>query len=386
MASSIVRGGRRRRVLNEEVRATSHLAITAVASDHDREADEVCRYGEQAHVENHPQITDFIPRRVGTVAAMLTVGLVVAGAAQAMTAYAETISAAVPGLTADVVTTRLAGGVVAWSSAVVLVIAAAAARVIFSLRRHRVDDVRGRYLVWKWAAFAATFWSFNAVVQLQDVIGQIAVACGWGLSASGVEWWLAPSLIVGGWIAVQTTRDLAESRAALITMSLALVCIAAATVGSAGGAAAAPPIWQEALVGAVPLVGHLFLTAALLLYARYVVLDVQGLIEHKPERSAAIRAAATPPSADASPTDDPVRKGAEKREPEIVPVAATKKGKRAKAEGQSERPQDDAKDRWVDGRGPEAAADSDSDEAPRTRMSKAQRKRLRKQKARNRAA
>ena len=42
----------------------------------------------------------------------------------------------------------------------------------------------------------------------------------------------------------------------------------------------------DALIVAVPTMGHGFAVAAMMVFARYVVLDVQGLIEHAPRRAA----------------------------------------------------------------------------------------------------
>ena len=70
------RNGRRRRVLNEEVlsASSSHAALRAV--DRDDASREAPRYSDAAGVENHPQITDFVPRRYRTIALLVLVGVV----------------------------------------------------------------------------------------------------------------------------------------------------------------------------------------------------------------------------------------------------------------------------------------------------------------------
>ena len=67
------RGGRRRRVLNDEVRSASGLSLATYQAQH---ADfEAPRYAEQASVEHHPQVTDFVPRRGRAVLMTLAAGM-----------------------------------------------------------------------------------------------------------------------------------------------------------------------------------------------------------------------------------------------------------------------------------------------------------------------
>jgi hypothetical protein len=186
-----------------------------------------------------------------------------------------------------------------------LLLVAALARIIHSLRRHRVDDVRGRYRVWRWIAAGALLGSVNAVVGVHQFIARAAVALGWSITALGAS--------------------------------------------------------ADALAGALPLVGHTLILAALMVYARYVVLDVQGLIEHKPRRPAASAAKARKPAAKtatttAAPAVDSAP-AAKAPSPQPKPAAAAST---AAAAGWSE------------------ADEDDEDESAGRRLSKAERKRLRK--------
>lgn len=283
MASSMARDGRRRRVLNDEVRAASGVSLAAGATGADPDAP---RYGEQAGVEHHPQVTDFVPRRKRAVLLMLTATLGAAAAAQAMTQFAPRIVAAVPGLSAEA-SAELAGGMTAWTSAMVLLACAGLARVVYSLRRHRVDDYRGRYRAWRWVAWTAMAASFDAVVGLHATVAGIAqVATGWSLTASGAEWWLAPVALVGGWVFLRMALDMAESRAALAPTLVGAACYGVAAAGALGWSPAVLGDSAGVLVNSLPLAGHAFVLAGLMTFGRYVVLDVQGLIDHAPRRAA----------------------------------------------------------------------------------------------------
>jgi len=291
MSSNLARDGRRRRVLHEEVRTASGLTVAGRTDAHDSSA-EAPRYGEQANIEHHPQITDYVPRRKRALLVTLAGGLGVAAGAAALAHFAAPVAAALPGVAAEHVGQQLAGGVVAWTSAIALVLSAALARIIYSLRRHRVDDFRGRYRVWRWIGWAAVLASVNAVVQVHDLVARLAVGgAGWSLTATGAEWWLVPIVAVATWIAVRLTGELAESRSSLAAFVAAATCYAAAAAGALGWSPSVLGAWSGALTLSLPLAGHILALASLMLFARYVVLDVQGLIDHKPRASADRQAA-----------------------------------------------------------------------------------------------
>ena len=91
----MARAGRRRRVLNEEVRAAGHIAEQSPISMHAHSAD-APRYGEQASIENHPQVTDFVPRRYRTVLFVVFAGMLCSVLAESAARYADQLALFVP--------------------------------------------------------------------------------------------------------------------------------------------------------------------------------------------------------------------------------------------------------------------------------------------------
>jgi hypothetical protein len=102
--------------------------------------------------------------------------------------------------------------------------------------------------------------------------------------------------LVGGWIFVRLMLEIGESRTSLTMLLVAAACYGVAAAGALGWAPAALGGWSGALTEALPLVGHTIALAGLMVFARYVVLDVQGLIDHAPRAAApaAVKEAATP--------------------------------------------------------------------------------------------
>jgi hypothetical protein len=201
----------------------------------------------------------------------------------------------------------------------------------------------------------------NAVVGVHQFIARAAVAItGWSLTASGAEWWLAPIVLVAGWIGLRLVFEIAESRSACGLTLLAGISYALAAAGALGWSITALGASADALAGALPLVGHTLILAALMVYARYVVLDVQGLIEHKPRRPAASAAKARKPAAKtATPAAPAVTSAPAAKAPSPQPKPAAAASTAAAAS-------------WSE------ADEDDEDESAGRRLSKAERKRLRK--------
>ena len=362
MASQFARGGRRRRVLNEEARSAAGVHSFTSMNTHD--GAEAPRYGELACIEHHPQISDYVPRRKRTMLATLVAGVTVAAAGEALTHGADRIAGVLPGVDASQISVQLAGGVKAWISAISLLAIAGLARLVFSLRRHRVDDVRGRYRVWKWIAWGGVAASVNAGIGLHTIIaGAARAATGWSLTPGAAEWWLAPLALIGGWIAMRMLLEIGESRISAAIMIAAGACYGVAAAGSLGWSPAALGAWGDVLTGGVPLVGHTLALAGTMLFARYVVLDVQGLIDHTPRPAKAPRKPKSEAKADA------VAKPAVVAAPAVTPAPQRRESAPAAARLASQ-------------------DDDDSEEAEDEGgqyLSKSERKRLRKQQQRRAA-
>jgi hypothetical protein len=360
MAHNTARIGRRRRVLNEEALAASALGIAARSrEDSTRMPGDTPRYGAGANIENHPQVTDFVPRRYRVIALVMMAGVALGVCGELIARHAATLSELIGNVSPGEITTTLAGGLVAWTSAAALLLAACYARLIHSLRRHRVDDSRGRYRVWRLAAWVAVLLSLNAVVDAHTIIARgLGHFTGWSVLSGNAGWWLAPAALLGGWLLVKLIREASECRTALASYLLAMVCFVTAGVACCWSPAWASQ-WHDTLCRLLPLGGDILLTTGTLLFARYVVLDVQGLIEHSPTAETS--------SSSVSAAAEPAESSASDRRPEKPKAAEAK-------------PSEDA---WVDG---SEAEDLHEEESGGRRLNKAERKRLRKQKSRNRAA
>jgi len=355
--------------LNEEVRNASSATGTSQRNPESTQPPaDAPRYAVGAHIENHPQVTDLVPRRYRVVGLSVMFGAMVAVTAETIAHHAASLSKLTSVISAAEITSLFADRFVAWSTATMLLVLAAYAKLIFLLRRHRVDDYRGRYRVWRIAVWTALALSLHAVVGGHTIAARaLGHFSGWNLLPNNAAWWLAPTAIFGGWLLVKLALDVAECRSALTAYVLAMGCFVAAGVALAGWLPAGLAAWTETLGRSLPLAGYTLLLAGTLLFARYVVLDVQGLIQHSARRKSSTLNSATASIENA---------GAPLTSRSASKSNLTTSGQTMVASIGS------AETGWVNGS--ESGSDNSTD--VKRRLSKAERKRLRKQKMRNRAA
>jgi hypothetical protein len=167
--------------------------------------------------------------------------------------------------------------------------AASCCRQILHLRRHRVDDYRGRYRVWYPVALASLLFCVNAVTGLSQ---NLVLAAPKLQSSLGVDFsasWSHLSLLAVVTLAAgRLAAELWACRSAVV--SLGLACVLAWSMAIArlvGGFSADSPAWTlvESL-GSLATTHFFFF--AMLLNLRHVFLDAQGEL---PVREAKPRAA-----------------------------------------------------------------------------------------------
>jgi hypothetical protein len=343
MARSNGRWGRLRRVLNEDLSNSSAVYGTG---ENDRTPGDTPRYGAGANIENHPQVTDYVPRRYRMMGSILAGGIALGIVGETVAHHANSLNTTF-GTNAAELTDILSNRLIGWTSAMALIVAGAFARIIYLLKRHRLDDLRGRYRVWRTGSLLAVVVSACCVTGAHTLLGNmLSHLTGWNNSAA---WWLVPSAIVGAWVLGRLILDAAECRTALAMFVIASLSFATAAACSAGWSLVEDPLWSESLSRSLPLAGCLAILAGTLFTARYVVLDVQGLIDHEPVQ---------------------VKTSVAKTFSRKVEETAAK-----------ELAAEDDETSWTDGTEPDH--DYGDDDRP---LSKAERKRLRKQQGRYRAA
>lgn len=355
------RDNRRRRVLQEEARRSGQCAPPPVQ--------EGARYTDAAGVENHPQITQFIPRRYRTYVLGLFLAAAAIGLVGSLHWWAAAMARALGNGPIAAIDLAAGGGLACWFASIVLVGVAAVAWMIYTLRRHRVDDYKARYRLWMWTAAAALVASADSVARLHEPWSDLWVSVtGWS-AASPAVWWLAPLGLVGAWLAVRLVMETAECRGACSLVVVGIAAYGLATAAALGALSSAVGRFEPIIVASALLAGHVLALTACTLYARYVVLDVQGLIVHPAKPSPEGEQRPSDRAASARSDHQPDH-GNQKPRPATLPIDTHMQRQRSDLSGRDAR-------EWTDGSEPDDG--SEDNRRPHRKLSKAERKRLRKQ-------
>lgn len=269
------RNDRRRRVLKDEVRSPSSTRATVRADV----ADDARRYSDAAGVENHPQVTDFVPRRYSTIALLGLLGVAATAVTAALHYFAlpVAVSHGMDSSAAFDLTAR--GNMTQWLAALVLFMASGLCVLTYSIRRHRIDDYRGRYRVWIGAAVAGLALSANSVTGLHELLSDVLTrTTGWSALRNGAAWEMAIAGLPLAWIFVRMLLDVRECRIAAALLAGAAACYGISAAGFLGYSPVVEARVRPLITASTLLLGHWLLFTAIVANARFVVLDAQGLV------------------------------------------------------------------------------------------------------------
>lgn len=266
--------GRRRRVVADLAGADA----SGAPPKRRRPAYRSPHYGDASFMDRQPRLTDLIPRRWSTVGLIVVLGC-------AALAGVEMLYRWMPGLAARVGAQRIAvldlssgRNLGTWLTTVMLQWAALVSWLIYRIRRHRLDDYRGRYRIWLWGCLGWTLLSIDAGSQLHDALAQLMVVLtGTRLASDGAVWWAVIYFFIFVPLGLRLAVDMRECR-----MGVFLLLVAG---GLAAYALALQFAWVTLQVAAVEqimvevgaqMAAGLVLGLALMIHARHLVFDAEG--------------------------------------------------------------------------------------------------------------
>jgi hypothetical protein len=325
-------------------------------------------YSNAASSAEQPPLTAMIPQRAWTLWVVFLLAISGGAAIQSLysSVYLSLPAANRVGLEAlDVLRS---GSLCGWYSGTLFVVAGAFSALIYHLRRHKLDDYRGRYRIWVWTIPALALASVDAATGLHIAVGRALVELSRTTWAGETLWWM---MTVGGSFALLGLRMLVEMRRC--KAAVATLLLAAANYAVGGSFQFDLIRLDDGLLTAMTatstvLLGHVLIVMTTAIYSRYVYREAQGLIA---TRTSAARS--QPKATVAKPA--PAKQAAAKKAPPRVKNRPTI------------RINDDAHDGPAGNSDSASTADTqDSDqvagEVDPHRMSKAERRRLRKQQRR----
>lgn len=274
------RDSRRRRVLADLVLGSPSGSRRSAAASSRRSVEQVSEnYGDAEFLDEQLRLTDLVPRRPAGIVLLFGLGLLVIAALEGLYAW-------MPRLAAETADGRIAaldltgpGSLGVWFSSTMLLLAAAVAVIVYSVRRYRKDDYQGHYRVWLWAAMCWLVLSVEQTAAVRVAFQEMmTLVTGTRLMGDGSMWWAVAYFFLLGGVGVRLLVDMRHCRLAFAALLLG--------VGGYGMAAMVQFGWiapEDALRGVMlqhgaTLVGNLLFLLAMVLTARYVILDAQGLL------------------------------------------------------------------------------------------------------------
>jgi hypothetical protein len=287
------RDDRRRRVLSDLQSAAalgassrSRLCPGAAGTQAERNRQQKSQhYGDAAFMDEQPRLTDLVPRRPTVFGLVLAAGLAVVATLEGLYAWMPRLAA----MTSD---GRVAafdldgeGSLAVWFSSMTLALAGAVAILVFTVRRHRTDDYPGRYRVWLWAAACWFILSIDETSSLHEGFKELmAVVSGTRVFGDGSIWWVTVYLFLLGAVGTRLLIDMRECLLSSAAFLVAGACYALAVVAQLGWILPESGARGVMLEEGAEMVGNLLLLLAMGIHARHVVLDAEGLLPQRRER------------------------------------------------------------------------------------------------------
>ena len=238
-------------------------------------------YGDALFLEEQPRLLDLIPRRMVFLVLLLAItGATLVGL---MAAYAWMLDRVADGGGAiAALDLAVKGSLGCWFSSLLLLGAGITAVLIHSVRRHRIDDYQGRYRIWVWAAACWLLMATDQAGSLREGFRDLMIALtGTPLVDNGDLWW---AMLYALGLGVVGSRLLVDMRSnPLATWVLVGAALAHSLAVAVRLGWMLPPIGDHQLMflSGAEMTGNLMLVAAMVLHARYVIFDAEGLLPRR---------------------------------------------------------------------------------------------------------
>lgn len=288
MRTLAYREARRRRVLIDECVRDETPSMESAGKD--ATAPLTCRYVEAA-IHRQPQITTLIPSRRRTIWCLTLMTLAIIAGIEALYACVFVRWPDRQSWLAMLDVGRT-GSLASWFGSFLFTVGAAMSIVVFSLRRHRIDDYQGRYRLWGWTAAVLLLAGLDVSVGLHRLVAAVPLREPFTGQTLGPELtWMLAFAVAFVWPVVCYASEIRASRGATAFLSLSGLAYATAALGRLGFLPLPSATATTLAISSATLVAHAALTFSVLLFARYVYRDAQGKL---PLRRAAEPAPAKP--------------------------------------------------------------------------------------------
>ena len=195
----------------------------------------------------------------------------------------------------------------------------------YRIRRHRLDDYRGRYRIWLWACLGWTLLSVDAGSQLHDGLAQLMVVLtGTRLASDGAVWWVVIYFFIFVPLGLRLAVDMRECRKSVLLL-LAAGGLTGYTLAVQFGwiTLQVTTVERTMLEAGAKMAAGLLLGLALMFHARHLVFDAEGRLPLRPVKVVRNKGGKSAAAASQSTADTTGEASADNNPPVIQPAAAT---------------------------------------------------------------
>ena len=238
-------------------------------------------------MDEQARLTDLVPQKLPKILALFIVGLLVVAGLEMLYAW-------MPELAPMTTDGRVAafdldgeGSLAVWFSSATFLLAAFTAVVVYTVRRHKTDDYHGHYRVWLWAAMCWLILSVDETASLHEGFKEMMTqVTGTRLLGDGSMWWVIAYFFLLGAVGTRLVVDMRSCRLSTASMGMVAVCYCLAILAQLGWILPESGARGVMVEEGAEMTGNLFLLLAMVLHARYVVLDAEGLLPQREEDDA----------------------------------------------------------------------------------------------------
>lgn len=246
-------------------------------------------------MDRQPRITDLVPKSYVAFVLLFVAGLAIVAGLEALYFWMPELASKTRDGTIAAFDLDGEGSLAVWFSSASLALASMTALLVYSVRRHTADDYHGRYRVWVWASLAWLIMSIDEAASLHEGFKEMmAQLTGQRITGDGSMWWICAYALLLGIVGLRLILEMRTCRVSTTALLACAGCYVAAVLAQLGwimpGSGAKGVMLEEGC----EMVGNLFLVVSMGLHARYAILVAQGVIpapSHRPAEKPAKKGA-----------------------------------------------------------------------------------------------
>lgn len=279
---SVQRDDRRRRLLTDDIYGGEAMPVSSVSSSEAPIANKWGPYGDASFLDEQVRLIDLVPRRLTIIILGLGAALAMIAGLEVLHGWQCKLSETIPGGQFTAFDLTRSGCLGSWFSSLLLSAAAVAAVLVYTIRRHRSDDYRGRYRIWILAALCGFLAATDVAANLHDSFKQIMIhVTRTNIWSDGTLWWIIPYVLIFGALGSRLILDMRPCRLSITAFLLATAGYVVAGSMELGLASVADAAQALMIKAGAAMFGHLMLLMSMALNARYVIFDAEGLLPRR---------------------------------------------------------------------------------------------------------